>query len=632
MALIGLVITAFLTFSATQCFGLLGPSKFPSSEQKVHKLVVSESGYSQTDGYSRIVDEQSFAPWQGIFSRADPGRAHLKEVDRMMGMNARFFRRASKPGTLILMRNGESAANTTFAGWSDPDISEKGLREVQHAARLLRESGYEPDVVFTSRLKRAVHSSWETLREMNMLYLPVIKSWRLNGRHYGALTGLSKAEVAQTFGENLVQKWRTDVNAIPPPMTRDDPFWTANERKFVDVDEIPEAESLVDCMKRIEPLWREKIMPELRAGHDVLVVSHTTNLRGLIKYIQHIDDDHVDIQIPPGSPLVYNFDRNLEAVRPDNTGKKELWAHFLEKPGLLERALEEEVYRSKHIPGYKPKATRSGGVMNSLEESLSKLYEERSLWADDDKATDESEFFNSDFEAHLNQLSRIKNVKHEVIANHPCLAPLPEGVKIPDDLSLPSRKGATIVMVRHGKTGHNNLGIFTGWQDPPLALQGLEEGRRAGKLLKKYGFDFDVVYTSWLSRAIETAWLILDELDSTWLPIVKSWRLNERAYGALSGKSKKMIAREYGEEKFNRWRRGYSVRPPSLHSFSPDYPGNDQRYVKFLTDVRYSISESLIRSIGYKKPTLCRKFPKTESLKDCMVSTILRFSWKKGSD
>ena len=177
-------------------------------------------------------------------------------------------------------------------------------------------------------------------------------------------------------------------------------------------------------------------------------------------------------------------------------------------------------------------------------------------------------------------------------------------------------------MVRHGKTEHNKLGLFTGWEDPSLAVEGIEEAKDAGKLLKRNGFEFDVVYSSWLQRALVTAWEILDQMDSTWLPIVKSWRLNERMYGDLTGKSKKMIARKWGQEQFREWRRGYKTPPPPVDSFSPYYPGNEKRYVRYMTDVPYSFTESLVRSIASKKLVLARKYPKTEALAHCMERTI----------
>ena len=175
-----------------------------------------------------------------------------------------------------------------------------------------------------------------------------------------------------------------------------------------------------------------------------------------------------------------------------------------------------------------------------------------------------------------------------VITNTPCLSLIPSENDVSDIGEVPIRKDVVIVMIRHGKTANNQLGLFTGWEDVPLAPEGIEEAKEAGKLLKKHGFEFDVVYSSWLSRAVETAWLVMDEMDCLWLPIIKSWRLNERMYGALSGLSKRMVAQRNGEEQFKTWRRGYKVRPPAVSSFSQHYPGNDKRYMKYLNDVRYS--------------------------------------------
>lgn len=176
-------------------------------------------------------------------------------------------------------------------------------------------------------------------------------------------------------------------------------------------------------------------------------------------------------------------------------------------------------------------------------------------------------------------------------------------------------------------THHSNrLGVFTGWEDAPLANEGRVEARKAGRLLKRHGIELDVVYTSWLSRAIETAWLLLDELDCLWLPIIKSWRLNERMYGALTGLSKKMIAQRHGEAKFRQWRRSYATRPPEVSSFSAHYPGNDDRYVKYVSDLRVSVRETLIRSLSDRRFKLHRNYPKTESLKDCMSRTIPFFT------
>lgn len=184
------------------------------------------------------------------------------------------------------------------------------------------------------------------------------------------------------------------------------------------------------------------------------------------------------------------------------------------------------------------------------------------------------------------------------------------------------RREQVVVIIRHGKTEHNKLGLFTGWEDVPLATEGAMEAMKAGRLLAQHGIQFDLVYASWLSRSISTAWLVLEQLDALWLPIVKSWRLNERMYGALTSLSKRMIRTKYGEKQFKQWRRGYSTRPPPVSSFSPLYPGNDERYVTYVTDVRNSVRESLIRSIEAGRLELHPKLPKCESLRDCMERTI----------
>jgi 2,3-bisphosphoglycerate-dependent phosphoglycerate mutase len=183
-----------------------------------------------------------------------------------------------------------------------------------------------------------------------------------------------------------------------------------------------------------------------------------------------------------------------------------------------------------------------------------------------------------------------------------------------------------IVIIRHGKTEHNKLGLFTGWEDAPLAVEGRNEALFAGQLLKAHGIQFDVVYTSWLSRAIETAWMVVNELeDSLWVPIVKTWRLNERMYGALTGLSKKMIRQRHGVTKFLEWRRSFDIPPPAISSFSHAYPGNDERYMNYVQDLPISIFESLIRSLAHGKPEIHRQFPKAESLKMCMERTIPYF-------
>ena len=227
-------------------------------------------------------------------------RSFLKRMVRKSFESARRIvkkQRPPEPGTLILVRHGESEwnANKTFTGWADPDLTEQGKREVEHAARLLMEGGYIIDVVFTSRLKRAIRSVWIILQEFGCVYLPVFKSWRLNERMYGALTGLSKKETAEQLGHELVQEWRGSLRSRPPPLDRSNRYWPGRDRKYADLssEELPTTESLMDCMERTFPLWERKIKWELQRGRNVLLCAHANTLRGMVKIIDNIGDDEI---------------------------------------------------------------------------------------------------------------------------------------------------------------------------------------------------------------------------------------------------------------------------------------------------------------------------------------------------
>jgi 2,3-bisphosphoglycerate-dependent phosphoglycerate mutase len=250
--------------------------------------------------------------------------------------------RSPTPGTLILVRHGESVwnANKTFTGWADPDLSPQGYREVEHAARLLVEGGYNVDIVFTSRLKRAIRSSWILLRELNEVHLPVFKSWRLNERMYGALTGLSKSETAERLGADLVQEWRGSLMSRPPALSPGDVHYPGRDRRHADLSpsQIPLTESLLDCMERTRPVWLDKISYEIACGRNVLVVAHANTLRGLVKIIDDVGDDEIqDIAIPTGIPIIYNFDGDLNPISPSveqgTVSQVHMSGVFLEKPG-----------------------------------------------------------------------------------------------------------------------------------------------------------------------------------------------------------------------------------------------------------------------------------------------------------
>ena len=237
------------------------------------------------------------------------GKARGRISSSIKSVVKRVLRGKPKPGTLILVRHGETLwnYNSTFTGWVDTDLSQRGRREMEHAGRLLLERGYDIDVTYTSRLKRAIRSSWILLQELNQIYRPVYKSYRLNERMYGAFEGMSKPLLAQGLGKEAVQAYRLELDTRPPPMTSTHPFWHKNERKYADLnpDDIPVTESLQDTMDRTLPLWHSRIKPELASGNNVMVVAHGHSLRGLVRHLDQLTPEQIQaVGIPNGIPLV----------------------------------------------------------------------------------------------------------------------------------------------------------------------------------------------------------------------------------------------------------------------------------------------------------------------------------------
>ena len=198
------------------------------------------------------------------------------------------------------------------------DLTPRGVQEAHEAARLLREGGYDFDLSFTSLLKRAIRTLWIVLDDMDRLWLPDHKSWRLNERHYGALQGLNKAETAAKYGEKQVLVWRRSYADPPPPLTPDDPRYPGHDRRYADLSpaELPLTESLEDTVARFLPYWHEKIAPEVRAGRRVIIAAHGNSLRALVKYLdQASEDEIVSLNIPTGIPLVYELEDDLRPLR-----------------------------------------------------------------------------------------------------------------------------------------------------------------------------------------------------------------------------------------------------------------------------------------------------------------------------
>jgi 2,3-bisphosphoglycerate-dependent phosphoglycerate mutase len=222
--------------------------------------------------------------------------------------------------TVVLLRHGESAWNkeNRFTGWTDVDLSEKGIVEAGQAGALLREGGYGFDLCFTSVLKRAIRTSWIALDALDELWIPVVKNWRLNERHYGGLQGLNKAETAAKHGEAQTKIWRRSYDVPPPALATDDPRHPSHDPRYADLTpaEQPATESLKDTVARFVPYWTGTIAPEIQRGKRVLIAAHDNSLRALVKYLDGISDtDIAELNIPTGIPLVYELDATLAPVR-----------------------------------------------------------------------------------------------------------------------------------------------------------------------------------------------------------------------------------------------------------------------------------------------------------------------------
>jgi 2,3-bisphosphoglycerate-dependent phosphoglycerate mutase len=221
---------------------------------------------------------------------------------------------------LVLIRHGESTWNkeNRFTGWKDVDLSEKGCGEAKAAGELLKKEGFEFDVAYTSVLTRAIRTLNIILCELDCIWLPVIKSWKLNERHYGDLQGLNKAETAEKFGDEQVLIWRRSYDIPPPPMEPGDERNPRNDRRYTDLSdaEVPLTECLKDTVARVVPYWENEIAPAVRSGKRVIVAAHGNSLRALVKYLDGIaDEEIVKLNIPTGVPLVYELDENLKPVK-----------------------------------------------------------------------------------------------------------------------------------------------------------------------------------------------------------------------------------------------------------------------------------------------------------------------------
>ena len=218
-------------------------------------------------------------------------------------------------GKLVLCRHGQSDWNlkNLFTGWTDVDLTEKGIAEAREAGRLLAGLDYDIDIAFTSVLKRAIRTLWIMLDEMDRMWIPVVRDWRLNERHYGALQGLNKAETAAKYGDEQVHVWRRSYATPPPPLEADDERHPAHDPRYSGISDLPGTESLATTLDRVKPCWEEVIAPELRAGRNVLIAAHGNSLRALVKMLDEVSEEEITgFNIPTGVPLVYDLDDDLK--------------------------------------------------------------------------------------------------------------------------------------------------------------------------------------------------------------------------------------------------------------------------------------------------------------------------------
>lgn len=235
--------------------------------------------------------------------------------------------------TLVLLRHGESEWNRSnrFTGWTDVDLTEAGRAEARAAGALLRDGGFEFDAAFTSVLKRAIRTLWLALDEMDRMWLPVHRDWRLNERHYGALQGLDKAETAARYGDEQVLRWRRSYDEPPPPLAAGDERGPERDPRYAGVPDLPRTECLQDTVARMMPLWEESIAPRVRAGERVLVCAHGNSLRALVKHLGGLSSEEIlRVNIPTGAPLVYELDDGL----------REAGRRYLGDPAAIEAAMQ----------------------------------------------------------------------------------------------------------------------------------------------------------------------------------------------------------------------------------------------------------------------------------------------------
>ncbi len=243
---------------------------------------------------------------------------------------------------VVFLRHGESIWNkiNKFTGWTDVDLSEKGIKEASSSGQVLRDEGYSFDIAYTSVLKRAIRTLWLALDEMDLMWIPVYRSWRLNERHYGALQGLNKAETAERHGDKQVLIWRRSYDIRPPELELSDERYPGKDPRYTDLteEELPKAECLKDTVARVLPYWHDVIVPTIKCGKRVLIAAHGNSLRALVKYLNDVPNEEIlKLNIPTGIPLVYELDENLSPIK----------SYYLGDPDVVAKAMQKVANQGK---------------------------------------------------------------------------------------------------------------------------------------------------------------------------------------------------------------------------------------------------------------------------------------------
>ena len=262
----------------------------------------------------------------------------FKQVEKVLDNNKKIYK-------LVLIRHGQSAFNqeNLFTGWTDVDLTETGIEEANMAAEILKNNSYEFDICFTSTLKRSIKTSFIVLDKLNQLYIPIIKDFHLNERHYGAIQGLNKKETSLKYGKDLVYKWRRSYSIPPPKLEENDIRNPANAEQYKNINkkELPLTESLEDTVKRVIPYFDREIIPEIKKGKKILVVAHGNSIRGLVKYFDKLSDEEVvNVDIPNAIPLVYEFNEKFETIKRYYLGDKNKIEEKINKIKKLEKQID----------------------------------------------------------------------------------------------------------------------------------------------------------------------------------------------------------------------------------------------------------------------------------------------------